>query len=49
MRFFKEYDGFLFEFNSLGEFLRFLVARFLGIIAGIAVVALIIYFLWLYG
>lgn len=45
MRFFKEYDGFLFEFNSFGEFLSFLVGRLLGLIIFIAVLVLLFYFL----
>ncbi len=32
MRFFKEFNGFFFEFNSIGEYLQFLLGRLLGII-----------------
>jgi hypothetical protein len=32
MRFFKEFNGFIFEFNSFGEYLKFLFGRLLGII-----------------
>ncbi len=49
MRFFKEYNGFLFEFNSLSEFFRFLLGRLIGAIVGIAILGLILYFLYWYG
>ena len=49
MKFFKEYNGFLFEFNSLGEFFRFLLGRLIGTIIGIGLLALIVFFLWWYG
>ena len=49
MRFFKEFNGFLFEFNSLGEYLRFLLGRLLGTIIGIAVLFGMLYLLYWYG
>lgn len=49
MRFFKEYSGFLFEFNSLGEFFRFLLGRLIGTIVGIAILGLILFLLYWYG
>ena len=49
MRFFKEYNGFLFEFNSLSEFLRFLLGRLLGAIVGVAILIGILYFYYWYG
>jgi len=45
MRFFKEFNGFLFEFNSLGEYLRFLVGRVIGAIIGVGILILIFYLL----
>jgi hypothetical protein len=44
MRFFKEFDGFIFEFNSLGEYLQFLAGRILAVIIIIGVILLA---LWL--
>jgi len=32
MRFFKEFNGFFFEFNSIGEYVGFLIGRLLGVI-----------------
>jgi len=49
MRFFKEFHGSFFEFNSLGEYLEFLLGRFVGAILGIGVLFLIGYLLYLYG
>ena len=49
MRFFKDFNGFIFEFNSVGEYLRFLLARLVGTIIGVGILALIVYFLWWYG
>lgn len=44
MRFFKEFDGFIFEFNSLGEYFQFLAGRILAVIIIIGVILLA---LWL--
>lgn len=49
MRFFKEFNGFIFEFNSFGEYLRFLLGRLVGTIIGVGILALIVYFLYWYG
>ena len=49
MRFFKEFHGFFIEFNSLGEYLEFLLGRLVGAILGIGVLFLIGYLLYLYG
>lgn len=37
MRFYQEWGGFIWEFNSFGQFLRVVVARILGAIVGIAI------------
>lgn len=42
MRFFQEYNGFIFEFNSVGEFFKALFWRLLGTIVGIAILVLIV-------
>ena len=49
MRFFKEFHGFFFEFNSLGDYFKFLLGRLIGAILGIGVLFLIGYLLYLYG
>ena len=49
MRFFKDFNGFLYEFNSWGEYLRFLLGRLLGTIIGIAILVGLLYFLYWYG
>ena len=49
MRFFKEFNGFIFEFNSTGDFFKFLLGRLIGAIIGIGILALIVYLLWWYG
>jgi len=43
MRFFKEFHGFFFEFNSFGEYLEFLLGRFVGAIIGLGILALMAY------
>lgn len=49
MRFFKEFYGFIFEFNSWGEYFKFILARLLGAVAAIAVIILILlYFSYYY-
>lgn len=49
MRFFKEFHGFFIEFNSLGDYFKFLLGRLVGAILGIGVLFLIGYLLYLYG
>jgi len=49
MKFFKEFHGFFFEFNSLGDYFKFLLGRLVGAIIGIGILALMVYFLWWYG
>ncbi len=41
MRFYKEVWGFIFEFNSVGEYIEFLFGR----LCGIAALILLFYFL----
>jgi len=45
MRFFKEVWGFIFEFNSIGEYLSFLLGRLIGLIVFIGIIILIIWLL----
>lgn len=49
MRFFKEFNGFIFEFNSIGDFFWFLLGRLVGLIIGIGLISLGIYGLYLLG
>lgn len=50
MRFYQEYNGFIFEFNSVKEFFKAVLWRILGNIVGYAVIILIVYILMLvYG
>lgn len=49
MRFFKEFNGFFFEFNSFGEYLQFLLGRLVGAIIGIAIIIGLLYFFYWYG
>lgn len=37
MRFYQEYGGFIWEFNSLGEYLKAVLARIIGTLLGIAI------------
>ena len=43
MRFFKEYNGFFIEFNSIGDYLGFLLGRLVGVIIFIGIIILIIW------
>ena len=45
MRFFKEFNGFLFEFKSWREYFSFVIGRLVGVIILVGILALIIYFL----
>ena len=49
MRFFKEFDGFLFEFNSWGEYFKFLLGRLIGAIIAVGILVLILFFFYWYG
>jgi len=49
MRFFKEFHGFFFEFNSLGDYFKFLLGRLVGAIIGLGILALMAYFLFLWA
>lgn len=49
MRFFQEYNGFIFEFNSIGDFFKALLWRLLGAVCGFILLGLVIFLLYLYG
>ena len=45
LRFYKEQWGFIFEFNSIGEYIEFLLGRLLGIIIFFGILFLIFWFM----
>lgn len=49
MRFFKEFNGFIIEFNSIKDYLWFLLGRLVGFVIGIGILALILYGLYILG
>jgi len=49
MRFFKEFHGFFFEFNSLGDYFKFLLGRLVGAILGTGILFPMGCLLYLYG
>ena len=42
MRFYQQYRGFIFEFNSVGEYFKALLWRLLGMIEGVIILVLIV-------
>jgi len=49
-RFYQEYNGFIFEFNSVGEFFKAVLWRILGTIVGVLILVLIVFILMMiYG
>lgn len=49
MRFFQEYNGFIFEFNSVGEYLKAVLLRIVGTIIGFAILGFMLFLLYLLG
>jgi putative effector of murein hydrolase LrgA (UPF0299 family) len=49
MRFYQEWRGIIWEFNSVGEFLMHLLGRLIGGIIGIGILYLIVLWLAWYG
>lgn len=51
MRFFKNYDGFFWEFNGFGDWIGFQVARIIGIVIGYIIlgILLLLAYSWLVG
>lgn len=47
MRFFQEYNGFIWEFNGLGDYFKAVLGRLIGTIIGIGILVLIFYVLTL--
>ena len=48
-RFYQEYNGFIFEFNSVGEYFKAVLWRFLGKIVGVIILFFILFLLYLLG
>lgn len=49
MRFYQEYGGFIWEFNSLGEYLKAVLARIIGRLLGLAILiggCLLLYYIY---
>ena len=49
MRFFEEWNGFIWEYNSLGEYFRALLGRLIGAIIGIVILFFLACFFYYYG
>lgn len=49
MRFFQEYNGFIFEFNSIGDFFKALLWRLLGAVCGLILLGLFLFGLYFLG
>lgn len=49
MRFFQEYNGFIFEFNSIGDFFKALLWRLLGAVCGLILLGLVLFGLYFLG
>jgi hypothetical protein len=49
MRFYQEWNGFIWEFNSFGEFLKVLWWRFVGFVIGVGILFLLWWFFYNYN
>lgn len=51
MRFFKDYDGFIWEFNGVKDWFEFHISRLLGIVLGYIIlgILLLVAYNWLVG
>ena len=49
MRFFENWGGFIWEYNSFGDYLKGLFGRLIGAIIGIGIIILILLFFYWYG
>lgn len=49
MRFFQQWGGFIWEFNSLGDYFKALIGRLIGLIIGIAILFLLGCLFYWYG
>ena len=49
MRFFEQWGGFIWEYDSIGDYLRCLLGRLIGAIIAIGILFLLGYLFYLYG
>lgn len=45
MRFYQEYNGFIWEFNGIKDYFKAVLARLIGLVIGLGILALIFYVL----
>ena len=48
MRFYEEWNGFIWEYNSIWDYVKALIGRLIGGIIGIAILLLIMYFFYMH-
>ncbi|MBO6030687.1 MAG: hypothetical protein J6T44_04140 [Prevotella sp.] len=49
MRFFQEWNGFIFEYNSIGDYLMMLLGRLIGAILGVLILGFLICLCYYFG
>ena len=49
MRFYEYWNGFIWEYNSIGEYLKCLLGRFVGAILGVMILFFLLCFFYYYG
>lgn len=49
MRFFEQWNGFIWEYNSFGDYLKALLGRLLGVVVAIGILFMLGCFLFWYG
>ena len=49
MRFYQEWGGIIWEFNSVGEYFKAIVERLIGVVIGVGILFLISLFFYWYG
>lgn len=49
MRFFEQWNGFIWEYNSIGEYLLALLGRLVGAIIGVAILFFLCCYFYYYG
>lgn len=48
-KFYQYYNGFIFEFNSVGDYFKAVLQRLLGVVIGCIIVVIIYFGLWCLG
>lgn len=49
MRFYEYWNGFIWEYNSIGEYLKCLLGRLVGAILGVLILFFLLCFFYYYG